>query len=443
MNKNNKLAFYEVSERYINYLKRFEDKIPNIKYETREKFVCGILFYINGIGYYAPVSSFNKPQRTNHIIKVGEYPVGSIRFSFMFPVPQSEIQRKDFSKEDQNYKNLINSEYRYCKLHQDAILKKAREVYDRTIHKVPIYKMNCCDFKLLEVKCKEWGRKQMKNQNREVFFIDENIGIGNLLNYQESLERLELGIPICMEAEIDKEGKFYTHYELDDMFKNISINEEYQIRNEKGIKSCYIEIKNTADFETMYSKFFANCIISPAVMNVETSNKFNRTMEVMTQPCFCFDQAKCNDIKLELLEAKPLTVEKLIDISKKYIDQEALSKLKTNCEKNSPDPNTFDILSNEIDWTAYENEQKNLKKREEEIIWGKDEEGAECYAKDLEVALETAKDIDGADIPNNTPEERMNIKTEIKKAKKQKQEITQKEKKKDIHVAKEKSKPCR
>lgn len=158
MYKKNRLAFYEVSERYIEYLKRYDDKVPNIRYETREKFVCGILFNVNGNGYYAPISSFNKPQRTNHIIKVGEYPVGSIRFSFMFPVPDSEIRRKDFSKEDQHYKNLINSEYRYCKIHQAAILKKAKEVYDRTLNDVPTYAMNCCDFKLLESKCKEWEK---------------------------------------------------------------------------------------------------------------------------------------------------------------------------------------------------------------------------------------------------------------------------------------------
>ncbi|MEG0408552.1 MAG: type III toxin-antitoxin system ToxN/AbiQ family toxin [Bacilli bacterium] len=162
--KQNNLKFYEVSERYIEYLKQFDNKIPNLKYETREKFVCGILFNINGNEYYAPVSSFNKPQKTNYVIKIGEYPVGSIRFSFMFPVPKSEIKIKNFSKENQDYKYLINSEYLYCKEHKGELVNKARNVYQRTVNDVPTYKQNCCKFKLLEDKCKEWELSHKKEK---------------------------------------------------------------------------------------------------------------------------------------------------------------------------------------------------------------------------------------------------------------------------------------
>lgn len=40
---NKKLAFYEITDKYLKYIKRFEDKVPNLKYETREK-LCAELY---------------------------------------------------------------------------------------------------------------------------------------------------------------------------------------------------------------------------------------------------------------------------------------------------------------------------------------------------------------------------------------------------------------
>ena len=42
-----KIKFYDVNLDYIDFLKKFESKVPDIKYETREKFVSGVLFEIN------------------------------------------------------------------------------------------------------------------------------------------------------------------------------------------------------------------------------------------------------------------------------------------------------------------------------------------------------------------------------------------------------------
>lgn len=47
--------------------------------------------------------------------------------------------------------------------------------------------------------------------------------------------------------------------------------------------------------------------------------------------------------------------------------------------------------------------EKEIIKRED---IGADLCGAGLYYRDLELALETGRDIDDADIPNNTPEER-------------------------------------
>lgn len=154
---NDKLYFYEVSPKYIEYLKQFEYKIPNIIYDDREKFLAGVLFEINNLKYFAPVSSFNKQQRTNFLIKAGDYPVGSIRLSFMFPVPDSAIRLKNFENETSDYKKLVNLEYRYCNKYRYAIRKKAKDIY--SLQKSDsFYKMHCCNFPLLEAKCRDWEK---------------------------------------------------------------------------------------------------------------------------------------------------------------------------------------------------------------------------------------------------------------------------------------------
>ncbi|WP_304841984.1 type III toxin-antitoxin system ToxN/AbiQ family toxin [Dubosiella newyorkensis] len=87
MKKKNKLGFYDVNIDYIDYLKQFDPKVPNIIYDSHQKFLCGVVFKINGLKYYVPVSSFNREMQSNYVIQVGGIPVGSLRFSFMFPVP--------------------------------------------------------------------------------------------------------------------------------------------------------------------------------------------------------------------------------------------------------------------------------------------------------------------------------------------------------------------
>lgn len=155
--KDSRLYFYEVSKEYLDYLRKFESRIPNIEYANREKFVAGVLFKINDLNYLAPVSSFNKKQYTNYVMKFGEYPVGSIRFSFMMPVPDSELHLKDFSNETQSYKRLVIQELQLCNKNRSTIRKEALNIYNRrTSNLIPFLNDVCCDFKKLESQCQEW-----------------------------------------------------------------------------------------------------------------------------------------------------------------------------------------------------------------------------------------------------------------------------------------------
>ena len=158
-----KLKFYEVDSEYIKYLKEnADDKIPNLEYEKHKKFFCGIVLTINNFNYFAPVSSYNKKAHTVFLImdkdrKTNELkPISSLRFSFMFPCPIEYLNQKDFSKEDEKYRNLLRKELHYCNENREKIKKLANMVYKLGLNEKTRERFNICDFKKLEEKCLEY-----------------------------------------------------------------------------------------------------------------------------------------------------------------------------------------------------------------------------------------------------------------------------------------------
>lgn len=154
------LKFYDIDPAYANYLRQFDQRIPNISYGTNNKFVCGIVLSVAGHDYFAPISSNTAKQQTNILIKdnTGK-PLASIKFSFMFPAPDATITPKDFKAiraTDPAYADLLEKEYVFCRKNEQAIRDKAAKVYrigcspKHTLHK------HCCDFHLLEAKQDEW-----------------------------------------------------------------------------------------------------------------------------------------------------------------------------------------------------------------------------------------------------------------------------------------------
>ena len=151
------LKFYEVDSEYIKYLKENGDeKIPNIDYKKHKKFFCGIVLTINNFNYFAPVSSYNKKVHTSFLIMDKDKetnklkPISSLRFSFMFPCPIEYLSQKDFSKENEKYRNLLRKELRYCNKNREKIKKLANEVYKLGLKEETRKKFNICDFKKLE-----------------------------------------------------------------------------------------------------------------------------------------------------------------------------------------------------------------------------------------------------------------------------------------------------
>jgi len=93
------LRFYEVASSYIDYLVKVDPRVPHVNYSAtspHDKFLCGIVLTINDHDYFAPISSFTVPQRTNILIRNAQGRVlSSIRLSFMIPIPPGAASLKD------------------------------------------------------------------------------------------------------------------------------------------------------------------------------------------------------------------------------------------------------------------------------------------------------------------------------------------------------------
>ena len=167
------MEFYHINEKYNQFLQEYEKekrgvtKVPNIRYTDRNKFAFGAVMRINGMNYYVSVSSFDKKQEANILIRIpgDEKEVkGSLRFNYMFPVPDECIEKiiiKDIK--DEKYRLLLNKEYQFCIDNAERIQKKANKIYEMvTTNRKQILTDNSCAFNILEAGYKEYVKNILK-----------------------------------------------------------------------------------------------------------------------------------------------------------------------------------------------------------------------------------------------------------------------------------------
>lgn len=169
-----KLNLYSVSDKYIKYLRQFDNKIYDNKEDmrTHERKYLGVVLTVNEYNYYIPMSSPKKSDYldydkkiirsdTKTIIRIhdGNRLYGTLRISNMIPVPITELEPYMISNEaDSKYKEVILGELRYINSNASKIIKYAKIVYNQKIKNIDIgYIKNTVDFKLLEEKLKEWN----------------------------------------------------------------------------------------------------------------------------------------------------------------------------------------------------------------------------------------------------------------------------------------------
>lgn len=172
------MDFYRISEEYNKFLQAYEKerrgitKVPNVKYTDRNKFAFGAVMQINGMNYYVSVSSFDKKQEANILIRVpgDEKEVkGSLRFNYMVPVPDECIEKLVIKEiMDEKYRSLLNKEYRFCIDNAERIQKKAEKIYKLvTTNRKQILTDNSCAFHILEDGYREYIEKYLNGNSEQ------------------------------------------------------------------------------------------------------------------------------------------------------------------------------------------------------------------------------------------------------------------------------------
>jgi hypothetical protein len=155
-------CFYEADSSYVVRLSETDARIPRLDSsfaDERDRFLYGVVVYINGYRYFAPITPCKTKQKSNVLIKntKGDV-VSSVRFSFMFPVPDSFVRIKDIAKEtDEKHRRLLYEELDFCRKKQGAFSRLAKHIHSQVvIEKNPLMIKNCCDFEALEKICDKY-----------------------------------------------------------------------------------------------------------------------------------------------------------------------------------------------------------------------------------------------------------------------------------------------
>ena len=131
------LYFYYADKEYIEYLKEAErrvhssTRVPDVDYSHKQKFLYGAVFSVEGINFFVPDSSYSKKQQDLLLIKDKTGDVkGSLRFSYMIPIPQECLQKVEINAfESADYRIKVSKELAFVRRNRDKISKKALATY--------------------------------------------------------------------------------------------------------------------------------------------------------------------------------------------------------------------------------------------------------------------------------------------------------------------------
>lgn len=154
------MNFYYVKDSYIDYLRTFDEKVPENKNESRP--YIGIVLEIGDIKYYAPFTSpkpkHKKMRNGKDFRKIAGGKLGAINFNNMIPVVDSAlipIKMKEI--QDTKYRLLLQNQYEAILTDTEEIKRTATELRmlvltpdeNLSAHSLKI-KSRCCCLSILE-----------------------------------------------------------------------------------------------------------------------------------------------------------------------------------------------------------------------------------------------------------------------------------------------------
>ena len=161
------IKIYFLSDDYVNYLRCFDKKIYYNKNSTRP--YIGVVYQIDNHNYFAPLAS-PKPKhlimnsKNIDIFKLDNGTLGIVNINNMIPVPIDCLTEALPIIKDKNYKNLIIKQLTFLNDNKQELLNKVHlfMLEYKKEHLPKNVKKRCCDFDLLEEKCKEYKIKYME-----------------------------------------------------------------------------------------------------------------------------------------------------------------------------------------------------------------------------------------------------------------------------------------
>lgn len=162
-----RLKLYCIADEYINYLRKYDEKVPFNKSQTRP--FIGVVYTLNGSNYFAPLSS-PKPKHlkmSNHAIdiwKIDSGKLGIVNINNMLPSPYEALTEVIPTIKDRKYKKLLENQISSINADRDILLKKIERFQNKYRHNQLdlCVKERCCNFDLLEEKCKEYIKLKLE-----------------------------------------------------------------------------------------------------------------------------------------------------------------------------------------------------------------------------------------------------------------------------------------
>lgn len=156
-----------VNTNYCDYLRKFDSLVPINHSKKENRPFLGILFQIHNVEYFAPLSSPKskhlKMHNTIDFVKIDDGNLGAINFNNMIPVTKNNYELVDLNDTNPKrikYVNLLKKQLHWLNDNKHKIIYKADNLYALYVSNLlpNNIKNRCCNFKLLEEKCREYNQ---------------------------------------------------------------------------------------------------------------------------------------------------------------------------------------------------------------------------------------------------------------------------------------------
>jgi hypothetical protein len=150
-----KLKFYTVSEKYVDYLRTFDNKVPILHKSLFPQPFVGVVLEIRESNFFVPLffikNGRSKLKKRPDFLKINQGKLGGFNFSQMIPISTSEISEVSVNLiNDERYKKILNKQLRWCNTwkNDSKIEEKAASLYQSYLTETlpQIRYSKCCDF---------------------------------------------------------------------------------------------------------------------------------------------------------------------------------------------------------------------------------------------------------------------------------------------------------